>query len=98
MADCSFASEIKLVPTLYLSASSFEYYDWEDAMEEFLWGRGLESRMKIFFVERTFSRHVLQWLINLQQQHIAKGGNPCRTWKGMKVMLQRRFHPPLKAK
>jgi hypothetical protein len=38
MADYSFASEIKLVPTLYLSTSSFEYYDWEDAMEEFLWG------------------------------------------------------------
>jgi hypothetical protein len=28
MADYSFASEIKLVLTLYLSASSFEYYDW----------------------------------------------------------------------
>jgi hypothetical protein len=34
----------------------------------------------------------------LQQQHIARGGNPCRTWKGMKVMLQHRFDPPLKAK
>jgi hypothetical protein len=27
MADYSFALEIKLVLTLYLSASSFEYYD-----------------------------------------------------------------------
>jgi hypothetical protein len=35
MADYSFASEIKLVPTLYLSASSFEYYDWEDALKDF---------------------------------------------------------------
>jgi hypothetical protein len=34
----------------------------------------------------------------LQQQHIAKGEDPCQTWKGMKVMLQRRFDPPLKAK
>jgi hypothetical protein len=57
-------------------------------MEDFLWGRGLQSRMKIFFSNRTFSRQVLQWWINLQQQHIARGGNPCRTWKGMKVMLQ----------
>jgi hypothetical protein len=59
MADYSFALEIKLVPTLYLSASSFEYYDWEDAMEEFLWGQGLESRVKIFFAKRTFSIQVL---------------------------------------
>jgi hypothetical protein len=79
MADYSFVLEIKLVLTLYLSASSFGYYDWEDDMEEFLWGRGLESHMKIFFVKRTFSKQVLQWWINLQQQHIARGGNPCRT-------------------
>jgi hypothetical protein len=49
MADYSFASEIKFVPTLYLSTSPAEYYDWEDAMEDFLWDRGLKSRMKIFF-------------------------------------------------
>jgi hypothetical protein len=33
MANYSFASEIKLVPTFYLSTSSFEYYDWEDATD-----------------------------------------------------------------
>jgi hypothetical protein len=71
MDDYSFASEIKLVPTLYLSASYVEYYDWEVAMDEFLWGRGLEYRVIIFFAKRTFSMHVLQWWINLQQQHIA---------------------------
>jgi hypothetical protein len=59
MADYSFTLKIKLVPTLYLSASSFEYYDWEDAMEEFLWGRGLESHMKIFFAKRTFFQIIL---------------------------------------
>jgi hypothetical protein len=47
-------------------------------MEEFLWDRGLESCMKIFFAKRTFSRQVLQWWIYLQQQHIARGGNSCR--------------------
>jgi hypothetical protein len=46
MADYSFASEIKFVPTLYLSTSPAEYYDWEDAMENFLWDRGFESRMQ----------------------------------------------------
>jgi hypothetical protein len=98
MVDYSFASEIKFVPTLYLSASSFEYYDWEDAMEYFLWDRGLESRMKLFFAWCTFSTSVLQWWIKLQQVLINRGKDPCRTWKGMKLMLQRRFDPPLKAK
>jgi hypothetical protein len=37
MADYNFALEIELVLTLYLSASSFEYYDWDDAMEDFHW-------------------------------------------------------------
>jgi hypothetical protein len=36
MADYSFASEIKFVPTHYFSTSPTEYYDWEDAMEDFL--------------------------------------------------------------
>jgi hypothetical protein len=76
MADFSFVSEIKIVPLLYLSTSPTEYFDWEDAMEDFLWDRGLESRMKIFFVKRTFSKQVLKWWINLQQQHIARGEDP----------------------
>jgi hypothetical protein len=67
-------------------------------MEEFLWGQGLESCMKIFFAKITFSMQVLQWWIKLQQQHIARGEDPCVTWKGMKVMLQCRFDPQLKAK
>jgi hypothetical protein len=95
MADFSFASEIKFVPTLYLSTSPAEYYDWEDAMEDFLWDYGLESHMKIFFAKRIFSKHVLKWWINLQQQHIASGDEPCRTWNGIKVVLQRRFDHPL---
>jgi hypothetical protein len=59
MANYSFVSEIEFALTLYLSTSCFEYYDWEDAMEDFLWGHGLESRMKIFFAKRTFSNQVL---------------------------------------
>jgi hypothetical protein len=41
---------------------------------------------------------VLQWWIKLQQQHISRAEDPCQTWKGTKVMLQRRFDPPPKAK
>jgi hypothetical protein len=43
--------------------------------------------MKIFFAKRTFSKQVLKWWINLQQQHIASGDEPCQTWNGMKVLL-----------
>jgi hypothetical protein len=53
------------VPTHYLSTSRAEYYDWKDAMEDFLWDRDLESSMKIFFAKRTFSKQVLKWWINL---------------------------------
>ena len=66
MADYSFAREIQLVPKLNVTTSSAEYYDWEDDMEDFFCGRGLESRIKIFFAKRTFSKQVLQWWINLQ--------------------------------
>jgi hypothetical protein len=68
---------------------------WEDAMEDFLWGCRLESRMKIFFARHTFSASVLQWWIKQQQRLINRGEDPCRTWKGMKAMLQRRFDPPI---
>jgi hypothetical protein len=66
-----------------------------DAMEDFLWYRGLESRMKIFFARRTFSTSMLEWWIKLQQRLIIRGKDPCRTWKGMKAILQRRFDLPI---
>jgi hypothetical protein len=59
--------------------SSFEYYDWEDAMEDFLLSRGLESRMKIFFARRIFSASVLQWWIKVQQGLIDRCEESCRT-------------------
>jgi hypothetical protein len=64
-------------------------------MEDFLWDHGLESRMKIFFAWCTFSASVLQWWIKLQQRLINRGKDPCRTWKGMKAILQRGFDPPI---
>jgi hypothetical protein len=34
--------------------------------------------MKILFTKKTFSMQVLQWWINMQQQHISRGENPCQ--------------------
>jgi hypothetical protein len=95
MGDYSFASEIKFVPTLYLSTSPAEYCDWEDTMEDFLWVCGLESRMEICFAWRTFSASVPQWWIKVQQGLINRGKDPSRTWKGMKAILQHRFDLPI---
>ena len=95
MGDYSFAEKIKFVPTLRSRTSPAEYYDWEDAMEDFLHGRGLESHMKMHFVKRTFSKHVLQWWLELQQGHIVRGEEHCRTWKGMKMVLRDRYDPPI---
>jgi hypothetical protein len=38
---------------------------------------------------------VLQWWIKLQEGLINRGEDPCRTWKGMKLVLQRQFDPPI---
>ena len=39
MDDYSFTEKIKFVPTLCSRTSPAEYYDWEDAMEDFLHDR-----------------------------------------------------------
>lgn len=67
-------------------------------MKHFLLGHGLESLIKIFFIKRIFSKQVLHWWINLQQQHIDRSEDPYRRWKRMKIMLQLRFDSPLKPK
>jgi hypothetical protein len=60
MADYSLANkEIHLVSTLYLRSSPDDYCDWEDAMEDFLEGRGLESHMQLYFAKKIFSKGVI---------------------------------------
>jgi hypothetical protein len=38
-----------------------EYYDWEDDMENFFWGHGLESIVNIYYAEETSAKDVLIW-------------------------------------
>jgi hypothetical protein len=92
MADYSRANkDIKHV--LKLSAYSFpsEYYDWEDDMEKFLWGRGLNSAMQLFYAKKTFSEVLLSWWREIHKGHMMRGEEPCRTWDDMKAVLQWRF-------
>jgi len=50
MADYILAGrDIKHVLKLYVSSSPLEYYDWDDDMENLLWGRELNSCMQLFF-------------------------------------------------
>jgi len=59
LADYSLANkDIKHVLKLYGRSSPAEYYDWEDDMEKFLWGRGLNSSMQLFYARQTFSEGV----------------------------------------
>jgi hypothetical protein len=99
MADYSLAHrDIKCVPTLYLITYNHRYYDWEDAMESFLQGRGLDSNMQLFFARKTFSDNLFNWWWELHKRHIMRGEEPCRTWTDMKVVLRRRLAPPLESK
>jgi hypothetical protein len=78
MADYSLANkEIKCVPTLYLITYNHHYYAWEDAMENFLWGRGLASHMQLFFAKKIFSDILSTWWRELHKRHIMRGEEPC---------------------
>ena len=77
LADYSLANkDIKHVLKLYGRSSPAEYYDWEDDMEKFLWGRGLNSAMQLFYAKQTFSEVVLSWWRELQKGHMMRGGEP----------------------
>ena len=77
MADYSLANkEIKCVPTLYLKTYDDRYYDWEDAMEDFLRGRALASHMQLFYAKKTFSDNVSMWWQELYKGHIMRGEEP----------------------
>ena len=77
------------MPTLYLITYDDRYYVWEDAMENFLRGRGLASHMQLFFAKKTFFDNLSMWWRKLHKGHIMRGEEPCRTSNDMKAVLQR---------
>lgn len=84
--------KIEFVPKPSLATCPREYYDWEDDMEDFFYGRGLESPMYIYYAEETVVKDVLMWWLKLQKYDC------CWTWREMKVVLRHRFAPPLESK
>ena len=63
MADLKLLKKVHLLPKLSLAACLKEYYDWEEDMEDFFWGRGLESALKMYYADETFVNDVfILWL------------------------------------
>jgi len=85
MADLKLLKKVHLLPKLSLATYLKEYYDWEEHMEDFFWGRGLESALKMYYAEETMAKDILHWWDHWDQKF------PCWTWSDMKVVLRRRF-------
>ena len=54
MADLKLLKKVHLLPKLSLATYLKEYYDWEEHMEDFFWGRGLKSALKMYYAEETW--------------------------------------------
>jgi hypothetical protein len=87
---CERKTLFQLKSTNYKPAEQGHMYDWDDDMENLLWGRGLNSCMQLFFAEQTISYGVLS-CHELSKGHMIRGEGSRRTWNDMKAVLQCRF-------
>ena len=61
MADLKLLKKVHLLPKLSLATRLKKYYDWEEYMEDFFWGRGLASALKMYYAEETMSTDISHW-------------------------------------
>ena len=85
MADLKLLKKVHHLPKLSLATRLKEYYDWEEHMEDFFWGRGLASALKMYYAEETMSKDISHWWDCWDKKF------PCWTWSDMKAVLRRRF-------
>ena len=85
MADLKLLKKVHLLPKLSLATCLKEYYDWEEHMEDFFWGRGLASALKMYYAEETVATDISHWWDCWDKKF------PCWTWSDMKAVLRRRF-------
>jgi hypothetical protein len=85
MADLKLLKKVHLLPKLSLATCLKEYYDWEDHMDDFFWGHGLESALKMYYAEETMATDILYWWDRWDKKF------PCWTWSDMKLVLRRQF-------
>jgi hypothetical protein len=85
MADFKLLKEVKSLPKLSLACSPLEYFEWEESLDDFFYGRRLP---KLYYAEETLANDVFYWWVDYDKEF------PCRTWSDMKVVLQRLFLSP----
>jgi hypothetical protein len=85
MADLKLLKKVHLLPKLSLATCLQEYYVWEEHMEDFFWGHGLESALKIYYAEEIMATYILHWWDRWDKKI------PCWTWSDMKLVLRRQF-------
>jgi hypothetical protein len=61
MVNLKLLKKVHLLPKLSLATCLKEYYDWEEHMEDFFWGRGLKSALKMYYAEETMAKDILLW-------------------------------------
>ena len=82
MADLKLLKKVHLLPKLSLATRLKEYYDWEEHMEDFFWGRGLASALKMYYAEETMAKDISHWWDCWDKKF------PCWTWSDMKAVLR----------
>jgi len=82
MADLKLLKKVHLLPKLSLATRLKEYYDWEEHMEDFFWGRGLASALKMYYAEETVATDISHWWDCWDKKF------PCWTWSDMKAVLR----------
>jgi hypothetical protein len=55
MADLQLLKEVKSLPKLSLACSPLEYFEWEESLDDFFYGRRLPE---IYYAEETLANDV----------------------------------------
>ena len=77
--------EVKYLPKLSLESSALEYFEWEESLDDFFYGRRLS---KISYAEETLANEIFYWWIDYNKKI------SCETWSDMKAVLQDLFISP----
>ena len=73
------------MPKLSLESSALEYFEWEESLDDFFYGRWLSD---IYYAEETLAKDLFYWWIDYNNKF------PCETWSEMKTVIQHLFLSP----
>ena len=78
MANLKLLEEVKYLPKLSLESSALEYFEWEENLDDFFYGRWLSD---IYYAEETLAKDLFYWWIDYNNKF------PCETWSDMKTVI-----------